>query len=160
MRNRQCRKVLVLFLLAAFTPLAAQTVQPVTTLDAVSGFQPLPNGIEVRAGSAVLRITAVRDDILRMRIAPDAKLPEDASWAVIPASRTASVEVQPAQDATSVGFKTKALDLRVEKNPLRIVLRDLEGNVICADAPGRSAALFPSPAARGHLSLSPRERAG
>jgi len=126
-------------LLATLSPLAAQTSQPVTTLDAVIDSHALPNGIELHAGSAIVRITAVRDDIIRVRIAADGKLPEDASWAVIPASRTASVEVQPTQDATSVGFKSKALDLHVEKNPLRIVLRDLEGNVICADAPGRPA---------------------
>ena len=37
----------------------------------------------------------------------------------------------------SVGFRTKSLDVRVERNPLRIVVRDLAGNIICADALGR-----------------------
>ena len=36
-----------------------------------------------------------------------------------------------------VGFRTAALDVRVERNPLRLVVRDLAGNVISADAVGR-----------------------
>ena len=37
----------------------------------------------------------------------------------------------------SVGFRTAALDVRVERNPLRLVIRDLAGNIISADAVGR-----------------------
>ena len=94
-------------------------------------------GLRFRLVRQPCNITAVRDDIVRVRIAPGSTLPEDASWAVLPASRTKSVDVQPTQDATSVGFRTKALDVRVERNPLRIVVRDLGGNIICADALGR-----------------------
>ena len=107
-----------------------------TALDAVTGSQPMRDGIEIQAGSAILRITALRDDIIRVRIAPGA-LPEDASWAVLPAARTKSIDVQPVQDDASVGFHTAALDVRVERNPLRLVIRDLAGNVISADAVGR-----------------------
>jgi len=106
-------------------------------LESVTGSQPIPDGIAIQAGPATLRITALRDDIIRVRVAPGSELPEDASWAVLPASPTKSVEVQPTQDATSVGFRTKTLDVRVERNPLRIVVRDLAGNIICADALGR-----------------------
>ena len=106
-------------------------------LEAVTGSQPLQNGIQIQAGPAQLRITALRDDIIRVRIAPGATLPEDASWAVLPASRTSSVNVQPTQDASSVGFRTASLDVRVERSPLRLVVRDLAGNVISADALGR-----------------------
>ena len=41
------------------------------------------------------------------------------------------------QDAASVGFRTAALDVRVERTPLRLVVRDLAGNIISADAVGR-----------------------
>ena len=41
------------------------------------------------------------------------------------------------KDANSVGFRTQSLDVRVERNPLRLVVRDLAGNIICADALGR-----------------------
>jgi len=132
------RFILTLILLALCYLLAAQTTPRLTTLDAVSGSAPLPNGIEARVGSATVRITAVRDDIVRVLISPEATMPEDSSWAVLPASRTHSVNVQPIQEEGAIGFRTQALDVRIERSPLRIVIRDLAGNVICADAPGRS----------------------
>src|SRR5580700_2535228 len=124
--------VLATAAIAQATPPAAQ---PRVVLESVTGSQPLPDGIAIQAGSATLRITALRDDIIRVRIAPGSTLPEDASWAVLPTSRANSV--QPPQDATSVGFRTKTLDVRSERTPLRIVVRDLAGNIICADALGR-----------------------
>ena len=115
----------------------AATSQPGVTLEAVTGSKPRRDGIDIQAGSASLRITALRDDILRVRIAPGSTFPEDASWAVLSGPRSKSVDVQPMQDAASVGFRTAALDVRVERNPLRLVVRDLAGNVISADAVGR-----------------------
>jgi alpha-glucosidase len=121
----------------------AQTTasQSAVRLEAVTGSHTLRDGIELQAGSATVRITALRDDIVRVRIAPGA-LPEDASWAVLPGPRGNSVDVEPlaAQsmpDAPSLGFRTASLDVRVERNPLRVVIRDLAGNVISADAVGR-----------------------
>src|SRR6478752_197289 len=73
-------------------------------LESVTSAKPLPEGIEVQAGSATIRITALRDDIVRFRIAPGSALPEDASWAVLPEARTKSVNVQPLGDAHAVGF--------------------------------------------------------
>jgi Alpha-glucosidases, family 31 of glycosyl hydrolases len=103
----------------------------------VTGSEPLHDGIQIQAGSAIVRITAVRDDIVRVRIAAGSALPEDASWAVLAEARTKSVDVQPGQDAAWAGFKTATLDVRVERNPFRIVIRDLSGNVLSADAVGR-----------------------
>ena len=127
---------LVIAVGASISASAQPSAQPATTIDAVTGSQPLRDGVEIQAGSATLRITALRDDILRVRISPGA-LPEDASWAVLSAARTKSIDVQPVQDDASVGFHTAALDVRVERNPLRLVIRDLAGNVISADALGR-----------------------
>src|ERR1700757_3517665 len=107
------------------------------SLVAVSASESLRDGIQIQVGAAVLRITALRNDILRVRVSPNSMLPEDASWAVLPEARTKSIDVQPSQDASSVGFRTASLDVRVERDPLRIVIRDLEGNVISADAVGR-----------------------
>jgi len=129
-----------LWFVIAVNPVEAQTrvaSQPGITLEAVTGSQLRRDGIDVKAGPASLRITALRDDILRVRITLGSKFPEDASWAVLPGPRTKSVDVQATQDATSVGFRTAALDVRVERTPLRLVVRDLAGNVVSADAVGR-----------------------
>lgn len=138
---RYPRTLLAFFAVTIATlQVAAQTAvpsQPVVTLDAVTASHPLRDGIELQAASATLRITALRDDIVRVRISPDSNLPEDASWAVLPESRSKSVDVKPTDDSSAVGFRTAALEVRVERNPLRIVIRDLAGKIISADALGR-----------------------
>src|SRR5882757_7471590 len=117
------------------SPLAR--AQSRVALETVANVQPLKDGLQIQAGPGQIRITAVRDDIVRVRIAPAANLPEDASWAVLPASRTHSVDVQALQDANAVGFRTKVLEVRVERDPLRLIVSDLSGNVISADALGQ-----------------------
>ena len=144
--TRRCflRVAACITVLAAMTAPISTAAQPPSQpalarveLDAVTGAQPLPDGIQIQAGAAQLRITALRDDIVRVRVSADAQLPEDASWAVLPAARTASVHVQPISDAASAGFRTAALDVRVARNPLRLVVSDLAGHILCADAIGR-----------------------
>jgi alpha-glucosidase len=136
-------RFIVFIFLATFIALSSASAQtasasrPGVTLEAITNFQPRRDGVELQAGSANLRITALRDDILRVRIAPGSTFPEDASWAVLPGPRSKSFAVQSTQDAASVGFRTAALEVRVERNPLRLVVRDLAGNVISADAVGR-----------------------
>jgi alpha-glucosidase len=132
----------IAFALIAAAAAGAQTPpnpsQPRVTLDQVTGSQPLPDGIAVQSGSAILRITALRDDIVRVRIAAGGTLPEDASWAVLAGPRAKSVTVQPVAEAASVGFRTASLEVRIERSPLRVVVRDLAGNLLCADALGRA----------------------
>ena len=139
--------LLGLFAVALWTSAAAQAPSAMAKaqieLGAVSDSKPLHDGIQIQAGAAQLRITALRDHILRVSISAGPSLPEDASWAVLPGARSKSVDVQPTTDPASVGFRTAALDLRVERNPLRLVVRDLAGNVICADALGRPTEFGP-----------------
>jgi len=139
MRKLFRRFAIVLFALANATLLAQAPAgaKPVVSLDAVYSSQPLRDGMQLQAGPAVLRITALRNDIIRVRISATSTLPEDASWAVLPEARTKSIDVQPSQDSGSVGFRTAALDVRVERDPLRLMIRDLEGNIISSDAVGR-----------------------
>ena len=110
----------VILVLGSAQAQTAATSQPGVTLEAVTGFKPRHDGIDIQtgaiqSGSASLSITALRDDILRVRIAPGNTLPEDASWAVLPGPRGKSVDVQPLQDAASVGFRTAAVEVRVER---------------------------------------------
>src|SRR5580704_11717155 len=65
----------------------------------------LRNGIELTSGTTILQVTALRDDVLRVRAGHSGQLPEDASWAVLPEARTSTVTVTPAP----TGFETKAL---------------------------------------------------
>ncbi len=82
-------------------------------------------------------ITALRDDVLRVRVGPAGEPPEDASWAVLPSSRTASVAVTAQSSAKAVGFTTDRLQVSVQRDPLELTVRDREGHVIAQDLPGR-----------------------
>ncbi len=89
---------------------------------------PLPNGDTFTAPGTTLQITALREDVLRVRATHTGTLPEDASWAVLPASRTSSVSVT--QDPA--GFHTGKLRVAVSPD-LRITVSDLAGNILQQD---------------------------
>ena len=106
-------------------------------LDRVTASRALFNGLEVRSGSALMQITALRDDVLRVRVGPAGQLPEDASWAVLASSRTETLPVTPQSTSTTIGFKTAKLIVSVQKDPLFLTVTDLDGHVIIEDLPGR-----------------------
>src|SRR5437667_11668988 len=126
MVSYSCQRFHVLFLGTAAVALISAQAQtasasrPRISVETITGSQSLRDGIEIQAGTASLRIIALRDDILRVRVAPGGALPEDASWAVLAGPRSKSVDVQPSGDAASVGFHTGSLDVRVERTPLRL----------------------------------------
>lgn len=106
----------------------------VVVLDHETGYSALPNGIEIQDGAAREEITAVRDNILRVRITADGTMPEDASWAVLPSPLHSEVTVTPEATEQYVGFRTAALEVRVDRSDLKITVLDLNGNVIQQDA--------------------------
>lgn len=108
----------------------AQPKNGFVRLDRVTSAHALPNGIEIHSGAALMQITALRDDVVRVRVGPAGQLPEDASWAVLPSSRTASVNVKPDSNGSSVGFRTAKLHVAVNKDPLGLAVTDDAGHVI------------------------------
>ncbi len=132
------RFICILFaLIAASRSLIAQpgpaAIADTLSFSAVTNATPLPNGIELRDGELVLRVIALRDDVLRIR-AGNGVLPEDASWAVLPDARTASITVTQDSTAAIVGFHTAALRLTVDRASGRLTLLDLAGNIVQQDA--------------------------
>ena len=115
----------------------AQPKPSFVRLDRVTASHAISNGIEIRSGMALMQITALRDNVVRVRVGPAGQLPEDASWAVLPASRTSSVNVTPESDASSVGFRTAKLHIVVHKDPLGLTVTDLQGHVIADQFPER-----------------------
>lgn len=115
----------------------AQQKAAFVRLDRVTASHALANGIEVRSGTAIMQVTALRDDIVRVRVGPAGQLPEDASWAVLPSSRTASMNVSPESNGSTVGFKTAKLHVSVHKDPFGLSVIDNAGHVIAQDLPGR-----------------------
>jgi alpha-glucosidase len=95
------------------------------------------DGIDIRQGAALTRIVAVRDDIVRIRVGPGGRLPVDASWAVLPASRESHVTVNALAERGVAGFRTSALAVRVALADGRLTIEDAAGRTILADAPER-----------------------
>ena len=118
-------------------PASAQSGKPMhVSLDRVTGSSALPNGIEIQSGSATMQITALRDDLLRVRIGATGKLPEDASWAVLSSAKNGKVDVHPLSAKDAVGFSTAKLHLSIRREPLAMTVTDNDGNVIAEDVPG------------------------
>jgi alpha-glucosidase len=113
-----------------------ETLSSPFVLNAFSGSAPLGNGLEVRSGQGVMQVLALRDDVIRVRIARVGKLPEDASWAVLPSARREHVEVAHEDSPDSVGFRTKLLRVRIDRSTLCLSIADLEGNILQEDAAG------------------------
>src|ERR1700736_2378623 len=59
-------------------------------LGAVQHVEKLPDGVELSAGNAKVRITAFREGVIRVRVAPQGAFPKDYSWAVIEAPEVPS----------------------------------------------------------------------
>jgi alpha-glucosidase len=95
---------------------------------------PLPNGIEVLDGDLHETIVALREDVLRIRIARSGGLPEDASWAVLPGARHSSVPVLAETSGDHFGFRTRALIVELDKKSLELTVRDLAGKILQQDA--------------------------
>ena len=90
---------------------------------------PLASGIEAAQGGTTLRVTALRDDVLRVRMWRAGAEPEDASWAVLPAARTSAVKVT----VEERGFRTGSVRVTVGDG-LKVTVSDLSGNVLQQDA--------------------------
>ncbi len=86
--------------------------------------RPMSNG----QPALTMRVDALRNDVLRVRVYPTGEPPEDASWAVLPGARRAEVKVTP----ESNGFRTSAVRVTVEAD-LRLTVSDLAGHVLQQD---------------------------
>ncbi|MES2327591.1 MAG: TIM-barrel domain-containing protein [Pseudomonadota bacterium] len=122
------RTILAAAALAALTvPASVQAAQPA----GAGALKSLTNGVEVGNGVATLRVTALTDGILRVRIARGGTFPEDASWAVPHDVRMKSVPVR----ATGDGFTTGAVAVHIDPATLALTVTDPAGRTILADAP-------------------------
>ena len=116
---------------------AAARSETFVRLDHVTAAEGMAHGITIHSGAAILVVTALRDDVVRVRIGATGQLPEDASWAVLPAARTASVAVTPFAEGNKVGFTTPKLRVTIQRSPLALTITDLDGNILIEDLPGR-----------------------
>jgi alpha-glucosidase len=103
-------------------------------LDHITSSSALPNGVEVRDGDAHMQITALRDDVVRIRVSRSKDLPEDASWAVLKEAKQSTVAVTPDETQAAVGFHTKFLRVSVNRQTFALTIADSAGKILQQDA--------------------------
>ena len=123
------RRMLAAFAFATAVLSAPVIAQPVQAA-AASGIRALPNGVEASNGEATIRVTALTDSVVRVRVARGGKFPEDASWAVAAQIRRQSVPTH----ATADGFATNAMTVHLDPPTLGLRVTDAQGKTIVADA--------------------------
>ena len=120
-----------MLLAAALATLASPALTQPAPLPPPAPAVPLKNGVEMSNRSATIRVTALTDSILRVRIARAGAFAEDASWAVPAEVRAKSVRVQP----IASGFETAALNVAIDPVTLALTVSDRQGRRIHADSP-------------------------
>ena len=106
---------------------------PAASSGAVDHFQVDRDGLK-------LDISAPRDDIIRVRAGLHA-LPEDASWAVSASVRRELQPMSVSESGSTVVLRTRSLVVRLDRVTLHLMIEDVQGNVVLADAPGPSLVL-------------------
>ena len=112
-------------------PAAAYCAQePVSPVLAPAAVAKRADGIEARRGQLLVRVTALTDEIIRVRIGRDGSLPEDASWAVLSSMRARRARILPVPN----GFETDALQVTLDSATLKLKVTDRSGKPIVTDA--------------------------
>ena len=117
--------------LAALALLAASPTYVSAAAPVAASIRALPGGIEASNGSgARMRVEALTDSILRVRITRERDWPEDASWAVSAPVRHERAAVR----LTADGFQTAALQVHLSPSMLSLRVTDLQGRELVSDA--------------------------
>lgn len=113
---------------------ANAAAQPSRARSAADCRDQLPNGMEISRGDLHEQITALRKDVVRIRVWRGDRMPEDASWAVLPSALHALSPVTADNSADRYGFRTSVLAVEIDPQTLELTVRDSAGNVLQQDA--------------------------
>jgi alpha-glucosidase len=104
------------------------------SLGSIQHVENLPNGVRIRTSGATEEIIALRPDVLRVRIAASAQLPEDASWAVVPEAHSSAAPVTVDSAAGTITLHTTSVTAALSRADLSLVIQDRTGRTILQDA--------------------------
>jgi alpha-glucosidase len=111
-------------------PAFAQTWQHIGDAQRV---ERLRDGVELVAGQARVRVTAFRDGVVRVRLAPNGAFSRDFSWAVIESAAPPAIKIDDSKD--EVRIVTRRVTVRIKKSPILIEFDDPSGHSVLADEP-------------------------
>ena len=126
-----------LFNLLAFAAICAPGAfaqTPTCGLGSLQHIDKLPNGIRIHASHGLEEITALRPDVLRVRISSTAHLPEDASWAVVPEAHRSIASVTIDNTASTTTLHTSAIVADLNRADLTLTIHDSTGRTLLHDA--------------------------
>ncbi|HET8825974.1 MAG TPA: alpha-glucosidase, partial [Terriglobales bacterium] len=126
----------VLVLLCLFFPLELVGSDGWRPVADVSNVQSIPQGVELTAGTAHVRVTAISPNVIRLRYAAKGEFPADHSFAVVPAASSEAPQVHVDQSADAVTLDAGGVRVKILRSPLRVVFLDAKGEVISQDQPG------------------------
>lgn len=87
-----------------------------------------------------LNIHILKDDLVRVRFTSKEEFEKDFSYAVIENNWQNTFKVN--EDDNKVFFTTSKLIIEINKNPLRVIFKDLDGNVISDDENSTAISVF------------------
>ena len=128
----------ILFALAVASVSTAAFAQGWQHLGKVQQVEKLPDGLELTAGSAKVRITSFRPGVIRVRLAPQGSFAKDYSWAIIQPAEPSTFVV--AEEQSEIHLTAGDVSVFIHKDPLLIRFADANGNVTVADEPDRPMA--------------------
>ncbi len=99
----------------------------------VQRVEKMKDGVELTAGAAKVRITAFRDGVFRVRLAPDGNFPKDYSWAVIESPEPPPVKIE--ENQKEIRIISGNVIATIQRAPLLINFSDAAGTVYLADEP-------------------------
>ncbi|HEY9660327.1 MAG TPA: DUF4968 domain-containing protein, partial [Allocoleopsis sp.] len=111
-----------------------RTAQAWTELGAVRSIEKIDRGICCDCGNARLQITVLAANLVRIRLAPSGEFLPRRDWAVTRDDREwAETSVEVVEQPDAIVLKTEQIQLRVHRDPCRIVGFDQAGNSFAAD---------------------------
>src|SRR6202142_3370966 len=129
MLRKICNRMALCCLIFAAAPAGyAQGRQHIGNVDRV---EKLADGVELSAGRARVRVTAFREGIFRVRVAPEGGFAKDFSWAIVEAAEPPPVKIL--ETASEVRLATGRAVVRIQKSPLLISFLGAAGKMLLAD---------------------------
>lgn len=123
------RVAFIALLVLVWTPICdGQGWQPLRPVTAAAK---LPDGVELTAGTAKVRVTMFREGVVRVRVATNGAFAKDLSWAVVESPEPPAVFVEDESDR--VILKCANTRVTIEKSPFLIRFADGSGSEIVTD---------------------------
>lgn len=95
--------------------------------------------LTVEAGASAVRISAITNDIIRVRLAPTGQFGRDFSWAVLDTTAKGNLKITD-ENNERINATTGPLNITIHRKPCRIEIRDAQNNPLTNDDPARSMA--------------------